>query len=174
MTGSDSAPAFDAHDIVWPSSGFTDMTDPVPVQVYGIVLDCPRCGQSTSALLAFLPLVDSWDQRRIALCNTDRSLAVADAATSELTHIVNTVGRPAYVSGHRELVNRCFHCEAAISGDDLAAEVIRNELDGLVDLGPTAAPAAWVNIALTEAGSFVNYGDVPGPAVVPDFSNPVL
>lgn len=41
------------------------------------------------------------------------------------------------------LVNRCFHCEHRLTGDDLAAEVRRTYLDGLVELGPAQAPRRW-------------------------------
>lgn len=38
-----------------------------------------------------------------------------------------------------ELVNRCFHGDAHLTGDDLAVEVRCPYLDSLVDLGPTEA-----------------------------------
>jgi hypothetical protein len=121
--------------------------------VYGIVLDCPQCGQPTTAFLAFLPNGDpTWDQSRIVLCNTELALAVADAATTELTHIVNAVGRPAYTpSPDPDLVNRCFHCDHPLTGDDLAAEVRRSYLDGVVD-----------------------HDAIPHPAAVPDFLTAIL
>lgn len=162
------------RSITAPNPGFEDaddLPDPVTLTVYGIVLDCPHCEQPTTAFLAFLPSGDpDWDQSLIVLCNTELALAVADAATSELAHIANAVGRPGYAStADSDLVNRCFHCEHPLTGDDLAAEVRRTYLDGLVELGPAQAPRRWVAAAASGAGSFVNHGDVPYPAAVPDF-----
>lgn len=168
----------DARSIVAPHTGFgsTEGLDQVALLVFGMVLDCPGCQQPTTALLAFLPRdAVAWDQTRIVLCNTDLSLAVADAATPEIVRIVNTVGRPAYPSEpDGDLVNRCFHCDHPLSGDDLAAEVRRSYLDGLVELGHTHAPRRWVEAAVCGAGSFINHGDVPCPDAVPDFLTPTL
>lgn len=170
--------ALDARTIVAPNAGFasTENLDQVALLVFGIVLECPGCQQPTTALLAFLPRdAATWDRTRIMLCNTDLSLAVADAATPEIVHIVNTVGRPAYpAESGAGLVNRCFHCDHPLSGDDLAAEVRRSYLDGLVELGHTHAPRRWVDAAVADAGSFINHGDVPCPDAVPDFQTPTL
>lgn len=161
----------DPRTIVTPNAGFDtacDQVDDVVLGVYGIVLDCPQCVQPTTAFLAFLPRDGAtWDQTGIVLCNTELSLAVADASTLEITHIVNTVGRPGYPSEPgSELVNRCFHCDHPLTGDDLAVEVRRTYLDGLVELGAARAPRRWVEAG---AGSFVNRGDVSRPDAVPDF-----
>ena len=150
--------------------------DPVLITVYGLVLDCPRCGQATSTLVAFIPSGDpNWDRRQIVLCNTDASLAVADTALPEITRIVNTVGRPAYDRDQPPtLVNGCFHCDSPITGDDLAEEVRHDYLDGLVDLGRADVPRRWLDTALLGAGTFTNHGDIPGPSVVPEILTAIL
>jgi hypothetical protein len=116
---------------------------PSTITLYGLVLDCRGCGQPTTALLAFIPNGDqAWDRRWVVLCNTEASLVVADTALPEITRIVNAVGRPAYDGSQpSSLTNGCFHCDTAITGDDLADEVRRDELDGLVDLGRADVPA---------------------------------
>src|SRR5664279_959063 len=83
----------------------------VAVTLYGLVLDCQGCRQPTTALLAFVPNGDpAWDRRWVVLCNTEASLAVADAALPEITHIVNAVGRPDYDGNQLPaLTNACFH-----------------------------------------------------------------
>jgi hypothetical protein len=141
----------------------------VAITLYGLVLDCRCCGQPTTALLAFVPNGDpGWDRRRAVLCNTEASLAVADTALPEIVRIVNAVGRPAY-DGRQPaaLTNACFHCDTPITGDDLAEEVRRDELDGLVDLGRADVPGPWLRAALDGAGRFLNHSYIPGPSVVP-------
>lgn len=141
----------------------------IAITLYGLVLDCRGCGQPTTALLAFIPNGDpEWDRRWVVLCNTEASLAVADTALPEIARIVNAVGRLAYDGNHPSaLTNACFHCDTAITGDDLAEEVRRDELDGLVDLGRAGVPDTWLRAALDGAGSFLNHGHIPGPSVVP-------
>jgi hypothetical protein len=140
----------------------------VAITLYGLVLDCRDCGQPTTAVLAFVPNGDpAWDLRWVVLCNTEASLAVADTALPEIVRIVNAVGRPTYDGRQpRALTNACFHCDTAITGDDLAEEVRRDELDGLVDLGRADVPGPWLRAALEGAGSFLNRGHIPGPSVV--------
>jgi hypothetical protein len=94
----------------------------VAITLYGLVLDCRGCGQPTTALLAFVPNGDpAWDRRWVVLCNTEASIAVADTALPEIARIVNAVGRPAYDGNQPTvLTNACFHCDAVITGDDLA------------------------------------------------------
>lgn len=141
----------------------------VAITLYGLVLDCRGCAQPTTALLAFVPNGDpAWDRRWVVLCNTEASLAVADTALPEITRIVNAVGRPAYDGNQPTvLTNACFHCDTVITGDDLAEEVRRDELDGLVDLGRADVPDPWLRAALDGAGSFLNHGHIPSPSVVP-------
>lgn len=144
---------------------------PVAITLYGLVLDCRGCAQPTTALLAFVPNGDpTWDRRWAVLCNTEASLAVADTALPEIARIVNAVGRPAYDGNQAPvLTNACFHCDAAITGDDLAEEVRRDELDGMVNLGRADVPDPWLRAALDGAGSFLNHGHIPGPSFVPKF-----
>lgn len=168
------SPTLDPAVLIRDHAGFGEaLTDPVDVLLYGLLLDCPGCRQATTALIAFFPTGDpTWQQHRIMLCNTETSLAVADAALTELAHIENTVGRPAYnTDDPAELVNGCFHCDWLITGNDLAEEIRRTYLDGLVELGPARVPAAWLTAALNGAGSFLNRGDVPGVATVPNISH---
>ena len=141
----------------------------IAITLYGLVLDCRGCGQPTTALLAFVPNGDPvWDRRRIVLCNTEVSLAVAYTALPEITRIVNAVGRPAYDGNQPpSLTNDCFYCDTAITGDDLADEVRRDELDGLVDLGRADVPDTWLALAIGGAGNFLSHGHIPGPSVVP-------
>lgn len=141
----------------------------VAVTLYGLVLDCQACRQPTTALLAFVPNGDpAWDRHWVVLCNTEASLAVADTALPEVTRIVNAVGRLAYDGNQPPvLTNACFHCDTVITGDDLADEVRRDELDGLVDLGRAGVPDLWLRAALDGAGSFLNHGHIPGPSIVP-------
>jgi hypothetical protein len=147
-----------------------EITTSTAIALYGLVLDCRGCGQPTTALLAFVPNGDpTWDRRWVVLCNTEASLAVADTALPEITRIVNAVGRPTYDTNQPAvLTNACFHCDTAITGDDLAEEVRRDELDGLVDLGRADVPDIWLRAALDGAGSFLNHGHIPGPSVVPE------
>jgi hypothetical protein len=141
----------------------------VAVTLYGLVLDCQAFRQPTTALLAFVPNGDpAWDRHWVVLCNTEGSLAVADTALPEIARIVNAVGRPAYYGNQPPvLTNACFHCDAVITRDDLAEEVRRDELDGLVDLGRADVPDPWLRAALDGAGSFLNHGRIPSPSIVP-------
>ena len=145
--------------------GATTAPHPVTLSVYGIALDCPSCQQPTTAFLGFRPTDGlAWEPERVVLCNTASALALADAVTSEGAHILNAVGRPRSTDGPSgELVNRCVHCQAAITGDDLAGEVRRTYLDALVDLGQHPAPRHRVTAAIAGAGSFLSHGDIPHP-----------
>ena len=122
-----------------------------------------------TALLAFVPNGDpTCDRRRVMLCHTETSPAVADTALPEITRIVNAVGRPSYNSNQpRALTNACFHCDTSITGDELADQVRHDELDGLLDLGRTDVADTWLRAAIDGASNFLNHGHTLRPSVVP-------
>lgn len=101
-----------------------------------------------TALLAFVPNGDpTCDRRWVMLCHTETSPTVADTALPEITRIVNAVGRPSYNSNQpRALTNACFHCHTAITGDELADQERRDELDGYAP--PSTAPATSSTTAI--------------------------